>query len=702
MPSILDNDITYLKGVGTQRANLLASQLNIKTFYDLLYYFPYKYLDRSKFYKINELNPDMGFVQIKIKIIRAETIGVGNKQRLVLTVADDTANTQLIWFKGIKWIKDQIKEDTEYIVFGKPTLFNGYINFTHPELEDAKQKKEKLEYGLQALYNTTEKMKSKYLNSKALHKIMLSLITQIKNELTETLPAYIIKEYNLLYLNDAIYNIHLPINQELLQKAIFRLKLEELLYIQLKILKQKYHRETYVKGFCFSDVGHYFNTFYKKNIPFELTNAQKKVLREIRNDTNTGKQMNRLLQGDVGCGKTLVAFMSMLLAIDNGFQSCIMVPTEILANQHFETISQMAEPLGLKVSLLTGSTKQKERKEIHEQLVNNNINILIGTHALIEDTVRFAKLGLVVIDEQHRFGVAQRAKLRLKNKQEEPHILIMTATPIPRTLAMTLYGDLSVSVIDQMPPGRKPIKTGHYYDSKRLRVFGFMKEQIKKGKQIYVVFPLIKESEALDYKNLEDGLEGIARAFPPPEYSISVVHGQMKPEEKDKAMDLFVRQQTQIMIATTVIEVGVNIPNASVMIIESAERFGLSQLHQLRGRVGRGNDQSFCILMTGNKLTTEARIRMETMVNTTDGFEIAEVDLKLRGPGDIEGTQQSGIPLDLKIANLGKDSQLLSYARQIAENIIENDPNLDNPENSILKNQIKRKWKYEFDWSKIS
>lgn len=701
MSSILDTGITYLKGVGMQRADLLNSELKIKTFGDLLYYFPYKYLDRSKIYKINELSPELGYIQIKVKIIKAETIGIKYKQRFVLTVADDTGTTKLLWFKGIKWISERIKPNLEYIVFGKPSLFNGQINFTHPEIENVEQKKEKPQYALQALYNTTEKMKTKFLNSKALHNLILNLIPQVKDELRETLPAYLIQKHKLIYLKEAIYNIHLPINQEFLQKAIFRLKFEELFYIQLKILQQKHHTAEYIKGFLFEKVGNYFNEFYKKCIPFELTKAQKKVLKEIRFDTNTGKQMNRLLQGDVGCGKTLVAFMTMLLAIDNSFQTCLMVPTEILANQHFETIKEWTDKLQLKVALLTGSSKQSERKTIHQGLLNHEIHLLIGTHALIEDTVQFANLGLVVIDEQHRFGVAQRAKLRLKNKQA-PHVLIMTATPIPRTLAMTLYGDLDVSIIDEMPPGRKPIKTGHYSDAKRLRVFGFIKKQIEKGRQIYVVFPLIKESEVLDYKNLEDGLESFSRAFPPPKYAISVVHGKMKPAEKEKAMDLFVRKQTQIMIATTVIEVGVNIPNATLMLIESAERFGLSQLHQLRGRVGRGAEQSFCILMTDNKLSTEARTRMQTMVNTNDGFEIAEADLKLRGPGDIQGTQQSGIPLDFKIANLSKDTQILQYARQVAEEVIETDANLDKEKNAILKKEIKRKWKYEFDWSKIS
>ncbi len=702
MNTVLDADITFLKGVGTKRADLLISELGIKTYKDLLYYFPYKYLDRSKIYKINEVKPDMGYIQIKVKVVKVETLGAPRKQRLVVTVSDGTGYTQLLWFKGIKWIAERIKPNVEYIVFGKPSEFNGRINFTHPELEDAAKKNDKPSFGLQGMYNTTEKMKTNFLNSKAIHNIVVNLMSKVHSQITETLPAHLIEEHKLMYLKDALYNIHLPKNHEFLQKAIFRLKFEELFYIQLKILKHKYNHDNYIEGYHFRNVGQCFNDFYKKCLPFELTNAQKRVLREIRKDTNIGKQMNRLLQGDVGSGKTLVALMSMLLAIDNGFQACMMVPTEILANQHFETITEMLKPLDVQVALLTGSTKQSQRRQIHEQLINNEIKILIGTHALIEDSVQFSSLGFVVIDEQHRFGVAQRAKLRLKNRQVEPHVLIMTATPIPRTLAMTLYGDLDVSVIDELPPGRKPIRTYHYNDSKRLRLFGFMKEQIAQGRQIYVVYPLIKESEALDYKNLEEGLEAVSRAFPPPQYSISVVHGKMPPANKDISMDLFVRKQAQIMVATTVIEVGVNVPNATVMVIESAERFGLSQLHQLRGRVGRGADQSFCILMTGNKLTTEARTRMETMVNTNDGFKIAEVDMKLRGPGDIDGTQQSGIPLDLKIANLSKDNQIIEYTRRIASEIINADPNLDLPQNAILQSEMQRRWRYEFDWSKIS
>lgn len=701
MPTVFDENITYLKGVGPQKANILASEIGLKTYGDLLFHFPYKYIDRTKFYKIRELRGDMNFVQVKGKIIHLETIGEGRKQRMSATLHDSTGTIKLVWFKGLSWVKKQVKANTEYVIFGKPTSFNNTLNFTHPELEELNKFEGKLDFNLQGYYHTTEKMKTKFLNSKALHNMILNLFPIIKGKISETLPAYIIKKYKLLGLHDSLYNVHLPLNPELLQKAQFRLKLEELLYIQLKILRLKNYQNNIIHGFKLETVGHYFNTFFKECLPFELTNAQKKVLREIRHNCNTGKQMNRLLQGDVGSGKTLVALMSMLLAIDNGFQACLMAPTEILANQHFDSICEMIAPLGLTVALLTGSTRQKERRILHEKLISGECEILIGTHALIEDTVQFKNLGMVIIDEQHRFGVAQRAKLWKKNSMA-PHVLVMTATPIPRTLAMTLYGDLDVSVIDELPPGRKPIKTVHYYDSKRLRVFGFIKEQINLGRQVYVVYPLIKESEAMDYKDLEDGLESMSRAFPIPKYSISVVHGKMKAAEKDKAMDLFVRKQTQIMVATTVIEVGVNVPNASVMVIESAERFGLSQLHQLRGRVGRGADQSYCILMTGNKITKEGRTRIETMVNTNDGFEISEVDLKLRGPGDIEGTQQSGIPLDLKIANLSRDSQILQYARNIAEEILNDDPLLQNPNNFVLKKHIEQKWKYEFNWSLIS
>jgi ATP-dependent DNA helicase RecG len=697
----LNDNITYLKGVGPQRAEILAGELNIKTCIDLLYHFPYRYLDRTRFYQLNELDGESGLVQVKGKILRFELNGQNRHQRYIAWFTDGTSTIQLVWFQGIKWIKERLKAGGEYVVFGKPSEFNGVINFVHPEIEELAKHQEKPGFTLQPLYNTTEKMKLKLVNSRVIHTLQINLFEQISGQITETLPAGLIARHQLMNLGTALRNIHLPQNQQELEKARFRLKFEELFYIQLKLLRLKNYRSKANGGHLFSKVGDGFNTFYEKHLPFELTNAQKRVIKEIRRDTNTGKQMNRLLQGDVGSGKTLVALMTMLLAIDNGYQACIMAPTEILANQHYQTFNDLLYPLGIRVGLLTGSTKASARRSLHSDLEENHLKILIGTHALIEDSVVFANLGLVVIDEQHRFGVAQRAKLWQKNNIP-PHVLIMSATPIPRTLAMTLYGDLDVSVIDELPPGRKPITTLHYFDSKRLVMFGFLKEQIKQGRQVYIVYPLINESEAADYKFLEDGLESIARAFPPPGYAISVMHGKMKPAEKEKSMELFVHGITHIMVATTVIEVGVNVPNASVMVIESAERFGLNQLHQLRGRVGRGADQSYCILMTDYKLSSEARVRMQTMTSTNDGFEIAEVDLKLRGPGDMEGTQQSGMPIDLKIADLGRDNQILSMARDVAEDILANDPLLISPQNTILRNEMERRWKYEFNWGLIS
>ncbi len=701
MNQILEENITYLKGVGPQKAMLLASEMGIKTYGDLLSHYPYRYLDRSRFYKIAELNEDMQLVQLKGQITKIEVLGQNRKQRLAAVFSDGFSTIDLVWFKGVKWLKERLKKGEEYVIFGKPSAFNGRLNMTHPEIEEAAKFKVKEGVKLQAMYNTTEKMKTRFLNSKAIHQMQIGLLQRIQNKLKETLPRSILDQYKLMSLNEAIYQIHLPQSAEHLQKAQFRLKFEELFLIQLKILRLKYARDQKNDGFTFSEVGMFFNGFYREHIPFELTGAQKRVLREIRHDCNTGSQMNRLLQGDVGSGKTLVALMSMLLALDNGYQACLMAPTEILANQHYQSIAEMLYPLGVRVALLTGSTKQKERTTLHADLQNGDIQILIGTHALIEDKVQFFNLGLVVIDEQHRFGVAQRARLYAKN-HKPPHVLVMTATPIPRTLAMTLYGDLEVSVIDELPPGRKPIRTMHYRDSSRLKVFGFLKKELALGRQVYIVYPLIQESEAMDYKDLEDGLESISRAFPAPDYGISVVHGKMKPAEKDKAMALFVNKQTNIMIATTVIEVGVNVPNASVMVIESAERFGLSQLHQLRGRVGRGADQSYCILMTGNKLSSDGRARIDTMVKTNDGFEISEVDLSLRGPGDLEGTQQSGIPLNLKIANLGKDNEILQFARRVAKDVLDQDPTLSSSAYAPLMYELKRRWRYEVDWSQIS
>ena len=702
MPSFFDSDIKYLKGVGPQRALVLADELGIKTYGDLIYYFPYRYLDRTRFHPINTLNEDMGWVQIKGRITKFELVGDPRHQRFVAWFADETGSIPLVWFQGIKWIKDKLQRDIEYVVFGRPSEFNHQINIVHPDIEEAAKHQAKAEFVLQPLYNTSEKMKNRQITTKTIYQIQFSLYEQFKNAtIPETLPKSLLDKLNMPPLKTALQDVHFPKDQYDLQRAQFRLKFEELFYIQLKLLRLKGIKARANGGHRFATVGHYFNTFYKQHLNFELTNAQKRVLREIRHDTNTGLQMNRLLQGDVGSGKTLVALMSMLLALDNGFQSCLMAPTEILAQQHYKTFCDMLAPLGIEVGLLTGSTKQSTRNQMLTDLAENRLKILIGTHALIEDRVAFAHLGLVIIDEQHRFGVAQRAKLWSKN-YIPPHVLVMTATPIPRTLAMTLYGDLDVSVIDELPPGRKPIKTIHYYDSNRLTMFGFLRQQLKLGRQVYIVYPLISEPEASDLKYLEDGVESISRAFPPPEFAISVVHGRMKPADKELSMSYFAKGITNIMIATTVIEVGVNVPNASVMVIENAERFGLSQLHQLRGRVGRGADQSYCILMTGNKLTSDARKRIQTMVETNDGFEIAEADLKLRGPGDIEGTQQSGIAIDLKIADLGKDNQILMMARNEAIRILEEDPNLEDRDNAILNAEIKRRWRYEFDWGQIS
>lgn len=701
MSSYLQQEIKFLAGVGPKRAELLSKELGIFTFEDLLYYFPYKYIDRSKFYRISELSPNLPNVQLKGKIIGFEMAGAARKKRLIAHFSDGTGVIELLWFKGLAYIQKSLLLNTEYIVFGKPGYFSGKYNIVHPEVEDSIKSKNVIRAKLQAHYNTTEKLKKSFLHSKAVSKLINNLMLILKGKIQETLPEYILTKHKLISLDQALINIHFPQNPDILRKAIYRLKFEELFYIQLSILQKRSIRVLKSKGYIFSKVGEYLNQFYSNNLPFELTGAQKRVLKEIRKDIGSGKQMNRLLQGDVGSGKTLVALMSMLIALDNGFQACIMAPTEILANQHFDTIKEFLKDLQVNVRLLTGSTKVKARREIHEDLLTGELQILIGTHALIEDTVQFKNLGLVVIDEQHRFGVAQRAKLWKKNVQP-PHVLVMTATPIPRTLAMTIYGDLEVSVIDELPPGRKPIQTTHLYDSKRLRMFGFLRQQIEQGRQIYIVYPLIKESEKMDYKDLEDGYESITRAFPPPKYAVSVVHGKMKAEEKDAAMNLFVKGQTHIMVATTVIEVGVNVPNASVMVIESAEKFGLSQLHQLRGRVGRGADQSFCVLMTSYKLSNEARKRIEIMTGTNDGFEIAEADLKLRGPGDIEGTQQSGIAFDLKIANLGKDGQLIQYVRDVANDILDKDPELNRKENYLLLNQLKKISNKKVDFSVIS
>jgi len=698
--TFLDTPIEYLKGVGPQRADILKKELRIFTFNDLLTLYPFRYVDRTKFYKVKDVNPDLPYVQLRGRIRTSSMAGKPRAQRLVAKFYDESGTIELVWFQGAKWIADKIKGEKEFIVFGKATVFNGQINMPHPEIEEVSEENTKLASALQPVYNTTEKMKSKGLDTKGIYKIMKGLVSLINRNIPETLSDELINDYKFISREQAFKNIHLPQNPDMLHKAEYRIKFEELFFIQLRLLRLKVIRNKNFKGFIFSKVGDYFNSFYNNHLPFELTNAQKRVIKEIRADMGSGKQMNRLLQGDVGSGKTLVALMTMLIAMDNGFQACIIAPTAILANQHYETISKMVEKLNIKVDLLTGATKKSERKVLHPQLQSGELHILIGTHALLEDEVLFQNLGLIVIDEQHRFGVAQRARMWKKNTQP-PHVLIMSATPIPRTLAMTLYGDLDVSVIDELPPGRKPISTSHKFDSQRLRVFGFMKEQIALGRQIYVVYPLIEESEKLDLKNLEDGYESIVRAFPPPDYRVAVMHGQMKAADKDFEMARFAKGETQIMVATTVIEVGVNVPNASVMVIENAERFGLSQLHQLRGRVGRGADKSYCILMTSFKLSADSKIRIETMVRTTDGFEIAEADLRLRGPGDLAGTQQSGV-VDLKLADLARDGQILQLSRNCATQLLADDPNIEKPANERIARQYVAVNQHKTNWSRIS
>ena len=698
MFDLASRDIKYLSGVGPQRASVLNKELNIYSLHDLLYYFPYKYVDRSRIYYIHEIDGTMPYIQLKGVILGFETIGEGRQRRLIAHFSDGTGIVDLVWFQGIKFLVGKYKVHQEYIVFGKPSVFNGRINIAHPDIDNASELKLST-MGLQPYYNTTEKMKRSSLNSHAIEKMMSAVVQQLREPLPETLSPAILAEHHLMPLTEALVNIHFPANPELLRKAQYRLKFEELFYVQLNILRYAKDRQRKYRGYVFETVGEIFNTFYAKNLPFELTGAQKRVLKEIRRDVGSGKQMNRLLQGDVGSGKTLVALMSMLIALDNGYQACMMAPTEILANQHFETIRELLYGMDIRVELLTGSVKGKKREAILTGLLTGDVRILIGTHAVIEDTVNFSSLGLVVIDEQHRFGVAQRARLWTKNAQP-PHVLVMTATPIPRTLAMTLYGDLDVSVIDELPPGRKPIVTIHKYDAHRVSLYQSVHRQIAEGRQVYIVYPLIKESEKIDLKNLEEGYLHICEEFP--DCKVCKVHGKMKAAEKDAQMQLFVSGEAQIMVATTVIEVGVNVPNASVMIIENAERFGLSQLHQLRGRVGRGAEQSYCILVTGYKLVEETRKRLEIMVRTNDGFEIAEADLKLRGPGDLEGTQQSGIAFDLKIADIARDGQLLQYVRNVAEEVVDADPTGIRPENEILWRQLKALRKTNVNWASIS
>jgi ATP-dependent DNA helicase RecG len=698
---ILSTPIEYLKGVGPQRAELLKKELGIFVFSDLLYYYPFRYIDRSRFYEISEINEEMPYVQIRGFINNIELHGARRTTRMTAQLTDQNGDTlELVWFNGFKWLKNSFVQGQEYIIFGKPTRYGRKFNIAHPENEPVSPAAINQQYGMQAVYSSTEKLKTRGLDSKGIGKLVKSLLPLVQEYINETIPRKILDELKLLGLRQSLYNVHFPQNNQMLARARARLKFDELFFIQLKLLKLKHIRTSEAKGHIFSQVGSYFNNFYHNKLSFELTQAQKRVMKEIRENTRSGRQMNRLLQGDVGSGKTIVALMSMLIAIDNGYQACLMAPTEVLANQHFETLLQLVKGLGIDVKLLTGSTRASERKEIFGSLRSGSLHILTGTHALIEDQVVFHNLGLVVIDEQHRFGVAQRARLWQKSNIP-PHVLVMTATPIPRTLAMTLYGDLDISVIDELPPGRKPIKTIHQFDTHRLKIFGFMREQIKQGRQIYVVYPLIKESETLDLKDLHDGYESIVREFPLPDYAVSIVHGQMKSADKDYEMQRFVKGETQIMVATTVIEVGINVPNASVMVIENAERFGLSQLHQLRGRVGRGADQSWCILMTSFKLSADAKKRIQTMVQTNDGFEIAEMDLKLRGPGEIEGTRQSGI-LDLKIADISKDEKILKFARHKAIEILEMDPELKYPEHEPLFKKIREMTREKIKWGKIS
>ena len=701
MNNLLKTPIEYLKGIGPQRADLLKKEMGIFVYEDLLHLFPNRYIDRTRYYKINQLQPAFNTeVQIVGKIIHIKVVEQKKGKRLVATFVDDTGQMELVWFQGYKWIKENLKINEPYVVFGKINQVGGVYSMPHPEMELLTEHKQNLRTAMQPVYPSTEMLTKKGISSRVIHKAMQQLFLETRGLFAEIFPSDLIEKYKFIPKTEAIFNVHFPQSAEMLAKAQFRLKFEELFFIQLQLITQNLIRKNKIKGHNFEIVGHYFNTFFQNHLPFELTNAQKRVIKEIRNDLGSNAQMNRLLQGDVGSGKTIVAFMAMLLALDNGFQACIMAPTEILATQHYESIQGFAKELDINIKLLTGSTKTAERKIIHEELENGNLQILVGTHALLEDKVQFHNLGLAIIDEQHRFGVEQRSKLWKKNTIP-PHILVMTATPIPRTLAMSLYGDLDISVIDELPKGRKPIITTHRFDNSRLKVWKFMKDEIEKGRQIYVVFPLIQESEKMDYKDLMDGYEALSRDFPLPKYSISIVHGQMKPEDKDYQMKRFAEGKSNIMVATTVIEVGVNVPNASVMVIESAERFGLSQLHQLRGRVGRGAEQSYCILMTSYKLSNDSKTRMETMVATNDGFEIAEVDLKLRGPGDLMGTQQSGV-LNLKIADIVKDREILSLARASALDILRKDAPMQLPEHQKLREAFLEVTKKKNIWNFIS
>ena len=704
MASWLDNNVKYVAGVGETKAKLLEKELGILTVGDLLRHYPFRYIDRTKIYSIGELNENMNtsLVQLRARVTGIGYQGVGRKQRFSVYVSDSTGSAELIWFQGIKWIEKSVEVGREYLIFGKPSFFRGEVSMVHPELDLVeKALSRKANSGMQGIYPSTEKIGSTF-GAKGFYKIICNAWAVAEQHISETMPTAVRERHSLIPLKEAIYNIHFPQSAEKLKAAERRLKFDEFLGVQLSIQAMRTDRLSKNNGFLFPKVGDYFNTFFNEKIPFPLTGAQKRVIKEIRQDTISGYQMNRLLQGDVGSGKTMVALMSMLLAVDNGFQACMMAPTEILARQHFATIKRQTEGLGLNVAILTGSSKSKERKYALDGIASGEVDILIGTHALIEDKVQFANLGYVVIDEQHRFGVEQRARLWTKN-QQPPHILVMTATPIPRTLAMTLYGDLDVSVIDELPPGRQPIRTYHYTDAARLKLWGFLRRQIAEGRQAYVVYPLIKESETMDYKDLEDGFESIVRDFPLPDYRVTVCHGKMKPQDKEESMRQFKEHEADILVATSVIEVGVDVPNATVMVIESAERFGLSQLHQLRGRVGRGGGQSFCILMSGEKLSREARQRLQAMCETTDGFRLAELDMKLRGAGDINGTQQSGMGFDLKIANPTLDAELLQTAREAAIWILGQDPQLQQPQNATLRElRARHSGKQRFDFSMIS
>ena len=697
---LLNTSIDYLKGVGPNRAKLLKKELKIYTFQDLLSFFPYRYIDKTKYHKIEEINNIKSEIQIIAKIVDIYETGAPRKKRLIAKVQDDTGILELVWFKSHKWIKENITLNKNYIIYGKPNLYKGIYNIPHPELELYKKENIKIRTSLYAVYPSTEKLLQYGITNKVISKIIRDLLVEIKSKFVETLPNNILEEYKLIDKNSAIINIHIPKSNDILTKAIRRLKFEELFYLQLQLFKKNISRKEKIKGYNFKKVGDFFNLFYKNHLKFNLTNAQKRVLKEIRNDLGSNAQMNRLLQGDVGSGKTIIAFMTALIAIDNEFQVCIMAPTEILSVQHFNNFKDICNLLNINVKLLTGSTKTLERKRIHKELENGELNLLIGTHALIEDKVRFKNLGIAIIDEQHKFGVAQRSKLWKKNILP-PHILIMTATPIPRTLAMSAYGDLDISTIDEMPPGRKEITTVHRKENSRLKVIRFLRKEISKGRQVYVVYPLIKESEKMDYKDLIDGYNTLSRDFPLPEYQISMVHGRMKPEDKEYEMERFISGKTNILVSTTVIEVGVNIPNASVMIIESAERFGLSQLHQLRGRIGRGKYKSYCILMTGNKTTNDSKIRIDTMVKSSDGFVIAEKDLELRGPGDIMGTQQSGV-IPLKIANIVEDKATISLIRNYIKELLVSDKDLKKDENKIILETYQHLNKNNNIWDYIS